>query len=76
MVPINECPVICHGLVPVICRGLVSSSHLNRELGEVKEITHDGSGIRIWVYFEKKGVKSALVKPEKLHIAFELPSNK
>ena len=31
--------------------------------------------VRMWVYFEKKGLKSALVKPENLHIAFEYPSN-
>ena len=34
MVPLNE--------FPVICCGLVSASHLNGELGEVREITHDG----------------------------------
>ena len=31
--------------------------------------------VRMWVYFEKKGLKSALVKPENLHIEFEYPSN-
>ena len=59
VVPLNE--------FPVICCGLVSASHLNGELGEVRGM---------WVYFEKKGVKSALVRPENLHIAFELPSKK
>ena len=64
VVPLNE--------FPVICCGLVSASHLNgRGIGR-----NDGSGIRMWVYFEKKGLKSALVKPENLHIAFELPSKK
>jgi len=70
VVPINECPVICHGLV--------SASHLNGELGEVKEITHDGSGIRMWVYFEKKGVKSELVKPENctLHLSYQATNSR
>ena len=61
---------------PVICNGLVSASHLNGELGEVRNIQEKNEhGIR-YVYvvcFEKKGVKSALVKPENLRIAFELP---
>ena len=66
--PVIECPVICHGLV--------SASHLNGELGEVTKFKRDVSGriLRMGVHFEKKGVKSALVKPENLRIAFELPS--
>ena len=68
IVPAYGCAVICHGLV--------SASHLNGELGEVKDCKQDESGIRLEVHFEKKkGVKSALVKPENLHIAFELPSS-
>ena len=31
------------------------------------------TGIRLAVHFEKKGAKSALVKPENLRIAFEIP---
>ena len=31
------------------------------------------TGIRLGVHFEKKGAKSALVKPSNLRIAFELP---
>jgi hypothetical protein len=60
----------------VICRGLVSAPHLNGELGEVRDFKSDdtGSGIRLAVHFEKKGMQSALVKAENLHIAFELPS--
>ena len=68
IVPAYGCAVICHGLV--------SASHLNGELGEVKDFKQDESGIRLEVHFEKKkGVKSALVKPENLRIVFELPSN-
>jgi hypothetical protein len=68
VIPGKGCVVICHGLV--------SSSHLNGELGEVRDAKPDGTGIRMRmvVHFEKKGVKSALFKPENLRIAFELPS--
>ena len=58
----------------VICHGLVSASHLNGELGEVRTMKQDETGMtRLGVNYEKKGVKSALVKPENLRIAFELP---
>jgi hypothetical protein len=57
----------------VICHGLVSASHLNGELGEVKDLKQIETGIRLAVHFEKKGAKSALVKPENLRIAFEIP---
>ena len=67
VIPGKGCAVICHGLV--------SASHLNGELGEVRDVKPDGTGIRMGVHFEKKGVKSALVKPENLLIAFELPNN-
>ena len=61
--------------MPVICRGLVSASHLNGEFGEVRDIKQNSTGTpRLEVHFEKKGEKSALVKPENLRIAFELPS--
>jgi hypothetical protein len=66
ILPAGGCPVICHGLV--------SAPHLNGELGEVRDMKEDGTGIRLGVQFEKKGVKSALVKPENLRIAFELPT--
>jgi hypothetical protein len=65
VIPNNGCPVLCHGLV--------SASHLNGELGEVRNWKNTETGIRFAVYFEKKGAKSALVKPENLRIAFELP---
>ena len=62
VIPSKGCVVICHGLV--------SASHLNGGLGDVKE---NETGIRLAVHFEKKGAKSALVKPENLRIAFEIP---
>jgi hypothetical protein len=65
VIPTIGCPVICHGLV--------SASHLNGVLGEVRHLKQDGTGLRFGVYFEKKNMKSALVKPENLRIAFELP---
>ena len=68
IVPAYGCAVICHGLV--------SASHLNGELGEVSYVKQIETGIRLGVNFEKKGVKSALVKPENLRIAFELPDEK
>ena len=61
----------------VICCGLVSASHLNGELGDVRDWKYDSAtkGVRLAVHFQKnKGVKSALVKPENVRIAFELPS--
>ena len=64
LIPNLGCPVICHGLV--------SASHLNGELGEVRHMKQDEK--RCAVYFAKKGMKSALVKPENLRIAFELPT--
>jgi hypothetical protein len=61
VIPNKGCPVLCHGLV--------SASHLNGELGEVRNWKQSETGIRLGVYFEEKGVKSVLVKPENLHIA-------
>jgi hypothetical protein len=66
VVPVKGCVVICHGLKSVL--------HMNGELGEVREVTTNGAGIRLAVQFEKKGKMSALVKPENLRIVFELPS--
>jgi hypothetical protein len=64
VIPYKGCPVICHGLV--------SASHLNGELGEVRNMKQDETGTtRLGVFFEKK---AALVKPENLRIAFELSS--
>jgi len=64
--PVVGCPMI-------FCR-LVSASHLNGELGEVKVATYDDGVIfSVEVHFEKKGAKSTLVKPENLRIVFDLP---
>jgi hypothetical protein len=59
---------------PVICHGLVSASHLNGKLGEVRNGRETNTGLRLGVCFEKKSWTSALVKPKNLRIAFELPS--
>jgi hypothetical protein len=66
LIPNLGCPVICHGLL--------SASHLNGELGEVRHFKQDETGMRCEVFFEKKGVKSALVKPANLRIVFDLSS--
>ena len=57
---------------PVICRGLVSESHLNGELGEVRAFRNNRTGFRLGVHFEKTNLEPALVKPENLRIAFDL----
>jgi len=66
LLPFAGCPVICHGLV--------SASHLNGELGEARTSTNTKTGFRLAVNFEKKSLKSVLIKPENLRIAFELPN--
>ena len=59
----------------MICHGLVIAPRLNGELGEVRNMKQDGTGIiRLRVCFEKKGMKSVLVKPENLRFTFDLPS--
>jgi hypothetical protein len=55
---------------------LVSASHLNGELGEVRDFKDNEVGLRLVVYFEKKGAKPSLVKLENLRIVFELPDEK
>ena len=59
-------------------QGQVSASHLNGELGEVRNVKQDESGnIRLEVCFEKKGLikqkngNTVLVKLENLRIAFD-----
>ena len=68
VIPNLGCPVICHGLV--------STSHLNGELGVVRNIKENVNGMRLAVHFDQmnEGLRSALVKPENLRVAFELPS--
>jgi hypothetical protein len=58
----------------VVCTGLVSSPHLNGKLGDVRGGKLVGNVLRKDVHFEDAKVKSTWVKPENLHIAFELPS--
>ena len=41
VIPKKGCTVICHGLI--------SASHLNGELGEVRDFKLDGAGIRLAV---------------------------
>ena len=65
IIPAKGCPVICHGLV--------SASHLNGELGEVRALSNNITGFRLGVHFEKTNLKPASVKPENLRISFELP---
>ena len=45
-----------------------------RGVGEVRHFKQDETGMRCEVFFEKKGVKSALVKPANLRIVFDLSS--
>jgi hypothetical protein len=44
------------------------------ESGEVRKSPNTKTGFRLAVHFEKKGLKSVLIKPENLCIAFELPN--
>jgi len=64
-----------HSGTPVICHGLVSASHLNGQLGDVRGGRYNDDGmLRLEVHFEKSSLKSALVKPKNVRVAFELPS--
>ena len=62
--PCQGCPVIAHGLV--------SASHINGQVGDVRDLNCTGE-VRFVVHFEKKNAKPSLVKPGNLRIAFELP---
>jgi len=75
IVPTNECPIICHGLV--------RASHLNGKLGFVRNLRRNETVIGaaavtdyvlFEVNFENRSLKPKLVKPENVRIAFELPS--
>ena len=75
----REYRVASHLILPVcgclvICCGLVSAFHLNGKLGDVRSFHNTASGLRLAVHFENKSQKSALVRPENLRIAFELPN--
>jgi hypothetical protein len=56
----------------VIAHGLVSASHINGQVGDVRDLNSTGE-VRFVVHFEKKNAKPSLVKPGNLRIAFELP---
>ena len=56
VIPAKGCPVICHGLV--------SASHLNGELGEVRAYHKNRTGFRLEVHFEKTNLKPASVRKE------------
>ena len=75
IVPNNECPIICHGLV--------GASHLNGKLGFVRNVRRNETVIGapavtdcilFVVNFEDMSLKPKLVKPVNVRIAFELPS--
>ena len=75
IVPNNECPIICHGLV--------GASHLNGKLGFVRNVRRNETVIGapavtdcilFVVNFEDMSLKPKLVKPMNVRIAFELPS--
>ncbi len=75
IVPTNECPIICHGLV--------RASHLNGKLGFVRNLRRNktvigAAAVADYVLFEvnfdNRSLKPKLVKPENVRIAFELPS--
>jgi hypothetical protein len=61
--PIFGCPVVCHGLV--------SASHLNGKVGDVRAWHKNG---KVEIHFEDKSQKPAVMKPENLRISFELPT--
>jgi hypothetical protein len=64
-------PVRC----PVICHGLVSASHLNGKMGDIRaRCMNTAGGLRFAVHFEDKSLKPATVKPENLRIVFNLQS--
>ena len=75
IVPNNECPIICHGLV--------GAFHLNGKLGFVRNVRRNETVIGapavtdcilFVVNFEDMSLKPKLVKPMNVRIAFELPS--
>ena len=67
IIPGEKCAVNCHRLV--------SASHLNGKVGDVRRGFHNNiTGFRLGVHFENKNLMPVLVKPENLRIVFELPS--
>jgi hypothetical protein len=83
IIPAKGCPVICHGLVNASylngqigeVRDLIQKSKSNTDNNTSSLSTGGNScndGIRLAVYFEKRGMRNALVKPENLRIVFDL----
>ena len=67
IIPGEKCAVNCHQLVSI--------SHLNGKVGDVRRGFHNNiTGFRLEVHFENKNLMPVLVKPENLRIVFELPS--
>ena len=64
--PCKGCPVICHGLV--------RASHLNSKVGDARACHNSKTGRRVAMHFADKSLKTALIKPENVRVAFELPS--
>jgi hypothetical protein len=67
--------ILPHEGCPVICCGLVSATHLNGEMGEVKEQMLGNTGILLKVHFfgsKIQGKRIWGVKPGNLRVAFEL----
>jgi hypothetical protein len=64
--PCKGCPVICHGLV--------RASHLNCKVGDVRACHNSISGRQVAMHFADNSLKTVLIKPENVRVAFELPS--
>ena len=67
---VNTKDVVALPGTPVICIGLKNAKHLNGKLGDVRSI--DEKTGRLAVHFEDKILKSCLVRPENIRIAFNL----
>jgi len=63
--PCKGCSVICHGLV--------RASRLNGKVGDARACHNSIAGRRVAVHFADKSLKTALIKPENVRVAFELP---
>jgi hypothetical protein len=57
----------------VICHGLVRASHLNGKVGDARACHNSITGRRVAMHFAGKSLKTALIKPENVRVAFELP---
>ncbi len=58
-----------------MCQGLVSASHLNGKLGDVRgALDNNITRLYLEVHFEDKDLMPVMVKPENLQLLVELPS--